>query len=145
MPRPPYVPKRPALDPCPVEEVLTMIGGKWKARLLLPLSQGRQRLSALRRALPAGVSNEVLVTQLQALAASGLVEVTVERKGATSYRRYGLTPLGVSLLRALDGVIAWGAERMRERGHEWTPPAGGVGHGRADDAGEATSVGAPER
>ena len=97
--RSPYVPKRPALDPCPVEEVLAMIGGKWKARMLLPLSQGPHRLSSLRRALPAGVSNEVLITQLRGLAADGLVEVTVERKGATSFRRYTLTPLGQSLCR----------------------------------------------
>ena len=151
MPRTPYVTKRPALDPCPVEEVLGMIGGKWKSRLLLPLSQGPHRLSALRRALPAGVSNEVLITQLQALAADGLVEVSVERKGASSYRRYTLSPLGESLLRALEDVIAWGVERMRERGDEWQrlavppPSAPAVRDGmRGDTAVETGTSGADE-
>ncbi len=98
-----------------------MIGGKWKARMLLPLSQGPQRLASLRRALPPGVSNEVLITQLRGLAADGLVAITVERNGATSFRHYALTPLGESLVHALEGITAWGAARMRERGHEWMP------------------------
>ena len=122
MSRTPYVPKRPALDPCPVEEVLAMIGGKWKSRLLLLLSAGPQRLAALRRALPPGVSNEVLLTQLRGLAADGLVDVTVETRGATSARRYGLTLLGESLLAALAPVAAWGAGRLRARGLDWEPP-----------------------
>ena len=33
-----YLRKRPALDPCPVETVLAMFAGKWKARVLYILS-----------------------------------------------------------------------------------------------------------
>jgi DNA-binding HxlR family transcriptional regulator len=152
MPRTPYVPKRPALDPCPVEEVIGMIGGKWKSRLLLLLSAGPHRLSELRRALGVDVSNEVLITQLQGLAADGLVEITVEANGATSHRRYGLTPLGESLLSALDTVAAWGAERIRERGHERrrpdrTPsPAATHSGGQGDPGGpDAVADGEPIR
>lgn len=106
MPRTPYVPKRAALDPCPVEEVFALVGGKRKCRLLLLLSTGPHRLSALRRALPPGVANQVLVTQLGALAAAGLVEAAVEARGRVTYRRYALTPLGTSLLPALDALAA---------------------------------------
>ena len=123
MARTPYVPKRPALDPCPVEEVVAMIGGKWKSRLLDLLTAGPQRLSVLRRALPPGVSNEVLITQLQGLAADGLVEIAVERRGRTTSRRYSLTPLGWSVIPVLEAVGAWGIERIRARGCEWTRPA----------------------
>ena len=122
MPRPPYVPKRPALDPCPVEEVLALIGGKWKSRLLLLLAPGPQRLAALRRGLAGRVSNEVLITQLTGLAADGLVDVTIEERGATAFRWYALTPLGAGLLAALTPLADWGAERLRCRGFEWTPP-----------------------
>ena len=122
MPRTPYVPKRPALDPCPVEEALALIGGKWKSRLLLSLAPGPQRLAALRRGLSGRVSNEVLITQLTALATDGLVHVTVEERGATAFRWYALTPLGASLLAALTPLADWGVERLRCRGHEWTPP-----------------------
>jgi DNA-binding HxlR family transcriptional regulator len=128
MPRTPYVPKRPALDPCPVEEVLALIGGKWKSRLLLLLSTGPHRLSALRRGLPPQVSNEVLLTQLQGLAADGLVDVAIQERGATTFRHYSLTRLGASLLEALTPVAAWGAERLRERGDEWSAPVASSAH-----------------
>ena len=122
MPRTPYVPKRAALDPCPVEEVLALVGGKWKCRLLLLLSAGPRRLAALRRALPPGVANQVLVTQLAALAADGLVEAAVQTHGRVTYRCYSLTPQGRSLLPVLDAVAAWGAERLRDRGARWASP-----------------------
>jgi DNA-binding HxlR family transcriptional regulator len=133
-----YVPKRPPLDPCPVEEVLAMVGGKWKCRLLLLLSAGPRRLADLRRSLPAGLANQVLLTQLRALAADGLVECAAEpRGGAAVARRYRLTPLGRSVLPVLDAVAGWGAERLRARGAHWTSP---VPHPRAAAPASAAGV-----
>jgi hypothetical protein len=64
----------------------------------------------------------VLLTQLQGLADDGLAEVTGEERGATTFRRDVLTALGESLLVALDPAVAWGTERLRAHGQEWSPP-----------------------
>lgn len=117
----PYSRKRPPLDPCPVEEVLGIVAGKWKSRLMLLLAAEPRRLSALRRALP-GTSNEVLIAQLTALEADGMVAITAEQVGRSSARRYALTPAGHSLMPVLDVLADWGLARIRRRGLDWWVP-----------------------
>jgi DNA-binding HxlR family transcriptional regulator len=115
-----YQPKRPALDPCPVEEVVGMVGGKWKARLLLILSFGPIAFAPLRRSLP-GISQQVLSTQLQALMDDGLV--AREASGADGGGSlYSLTATGLDLMPVLNAVAAWGETRLRERGEKWVRP-----------------------
>lgn len=116
----PYSPKRPPRDPCPVEEVLEIIGGKWKARILLRISLGPCGFAELRRAL-AGVSQQVLSTQLQALMDSGVVRRAVVDRASESVR-YAMTPKGESLLPVLDVIASWGDDRLRERGLIWERP-----------------------
>ena len=70
---PSYEPKRPPLDPCPLERVIAMVGGKWKARTLHLLAQGDYGFAELRRQL-GRVSQQVLSTQLRALESDGLIE-----------------------------------------------------------------------
>lgn len=118
----PYAPKRPALDPCPVEEVLDVVGGKWKGRLLLLLAGGLDRLSELQRALPR-TPKQVLITQLLELEAAGVVEVTIHQQGGRTSRRYALSARGWSLMPVLDVMAEWGLGRLVERGLAWAPPA----------------------
>ena len=106
-----YSPKRPPLDPCPVEEVVGLIGGKWKARLLLLLTKGPQRLSALIAALPS-VAKQVVIAQLAAMHTDGLVTIDFVRRGAVTSRLYRLSDEGWSLLPVLEQVAAWGEDRL---------------------------------
>ena len=111
-----YQPKRVPLDPCPVEEVVGLIGGKWKARLLLALSLRQARFADLRRALP-GIAQQVLAVQLQALVNDGLVMREAPLQGAGGL--YALTQTGLSLLPVMKCVAAWGESRLCERGEVW--------------------------
>ena len=112
-----YVPKRPPLNPCPVEEVVALIGGEWKARILGVLALGEASFATLRRSLP-GISQQVLSAQLQALMRDGLVSKGPPiAHGATP--RYALTTTGRSLVPVLDQIADWGEARLNARGLEW--------------------------
>ena len=115
----PYERKRPRLDPCPVEEVVELIGGKWKARILRVLAHGPQTFGGLRKQL-AGVTQQVLSAQLKGLEGGGLV--VRERNGAepSSGSTYRLTDEATSLLPVLDALADWGAARLRRKGLRWS-------------------------
>ena len=115
-----YSPKRPPQSPCPVEEVVGLIGGKWKARVIHILSTGPMTFAPLRRALQ-GISQQVLSAQLQALVADGLVART-QGSDHCAGSQYALTPVGRSLLPLLKAVAAWGEIRLKARGVDWEPP-----------------------
>jgi DNA-binding HxlR family transcriptional regulator len=111
-----YQAKRPPLDPCPVEHVVTLVGGKWKARLLYRLSLGDASLGDLQRHLPRA-RPQVLTAQLQAMAADGLVR----RRAAGAdhaWGRFEITERGRSLCAAIDAVASWGAIDIGG----WVPP-----------------------
>lgn len=117
----PYQPKRPAQDPCPVEAVLEIIGGKWKARILLQVSMRPCPFAALRRALP-GISQQVLSAQLQSLIENGVVERAIVDPQMDRGVRYRLTATGEGLVLVLERIAAWGDARLRERGLMWERP-----------------------
>ncbi len=118
----PYVPKRPPLDPCPVETVFAIIGGKWKARIVLLLSWKPFRFADLRRGLP-GVTQQVLSAQLKALQRDGIVSrhVSAKRTEATTYQ---LSRDGSQLVHALERVSIWGQGRLQTQGYRWQSPVG---------------------
>lgn len=106
-----------ALDPapsstghrnCPVRDVLDRLGDKWSTLILVTLSQSPQRFNALARAVP-DISRRMLTETLRHLERDGLIwrEVTPSTPPSV---RYGLTPLGASLMSPLTELIAW-AER----------------------------------
>ncbi|MDE2578821.1 MAG: helix-turn-helix transcriptional regulator [Hyphomicrobiales bacterium] len=113
-----YLPKRQPLDPCPVEQVLTMIGGKWKARTLYLLAHHVYGFAALRRELGA-VSQQVLSTQLRALETDGLVSRSDGGDGAPVY---AATAKGRDLVGLLTPVAEWGTRELASKGLVWSPP-----------------------
>jgi DNA-binding HxlR family transcriptional regulator len=114
-----YQPKRQPMDACPVELVVAMVGGKWKARALYLLAIRPFAFAALRREL-GGVSQQVLSTQLKAMWRDGLVETVTGEDGTTPL--YVATPKGCDLVRVLMPVAEWGTAELRARGEEWQPP-----------------------
>lgn len=109
-----YLKKRPPLDFCPVEAVVGLVGGRWKARLLDRLALGEQRLSRLEASIP-GAPRQVLIQQLEALAADGLVVIRHHAVGRNIYRSYALSALGAEVHAVLVPVADWAAQRLRRQ------------------------------
>lgn len=125
----PYQPKRPSLDPCPVEAAVALFSAKWKARILLELHGQAQSFGQLRRRL-AGISQQVLSTQLQDLETDGILSRAPLGPDPMKGSLYALTPEGRSLLPVLDGLADWGLGRLEREGLTWQrPPSSALGRG----------------
>lgn len=116
-----YRPKRPPLDPCPIEEVFAVVGGKWKARILLFLAAGPVALAGLRAHLPRA-AKPVLLKQIAALEADGLIESMAIVRGQAQIREYRLSAEGKALVEHLALLLPWALARLRARGEDWTAP-----------------------
>lgn len=98
---------------CGLDATLRVIAGKWKPLILYFVAQdGPTRYGALRRAMR-DVSDKMLIQQLKELEADGLVKRT-DYKEVPPRVDYALTPLGVSLAKALVPLCTWGTENMAE-------------------------------
>ena len=114
-----YHRKRPALDDCPVEAVLTIVSGKWKVRVLYLLSLDDLTFSEVRCSV-GDVSQQVLSSVLKELIANG----AVRRSGTASSRQihYGLTAKGRELVALLMPLAEWGSKLLSQSGADWQPP-----------------------
>jgi len=96
----------------PVRDALDRLDDRWSTLILVTLWQGPQRFNALARAVP-DISRRMLTGTLRHLERDGLIwrEVTPSTPPLV---RYGLTPLGTSLMPPLAELIAWAERRQPE-------------------------------
>lgn len=95
---------------CGLDAAIDVVGGKWKALILWELAEQPRRPGELRRLLP-GISEKMLIQQLRALEADGLVEREVHHEVPPRVH-YSLTRLGRSLNVALLPLGDWGDKHM---------------------------------
>lgn len=95
---------------CGLDAAIAVTGGKWKALIIWALSVEALRFGELRREVE-GISEKVLTQQLRELEADGVVHREVHQQVPPKVV-YSLTPLGVSLERALGPLGDWGEEHM---------------------------------
>jgi DNA-binding HxlR family transcriptional regulator len=89
-----------AVVPCPVEEAIKVIGGKWKLLVLRSLLlNGPQRYNDLLKTVTA-ISPKELTRNLRELTASNLV--VGDKDG------YELTKLGKGLMPMFKNLLTWG-------------------------------------
>jgi DNA-binding HxlR family transcriptional regulator len=90
---------------CPSRMVLARVGEKWTVRILLSLDRSVLRFTEL-RGLLTDITPKVLTETLRALERDGLVarQVFAEVPPRVEYR---LTPLGTSLLDAVQPLRSW--------------------------------------
>jgi len=103
---------------CGVVFALSLIGGRWKPTILFSLLEGRQRYSALRRAIP-GISERMLVAQLRELEADGLVSRVVFAEVPPRVE-YELTSKGRSAEKVLLTLSGWGNAQREAAGQKFT-------------------------
>ncbi len=90
---------------CPVTRLISAIGGRWKILLLWQLGDGPYRYGELRRRIE-GISERMLVQQLRALEADGLVTRT-QYPEVPPRVEYALTERGHSLVPLLRDLAEW--------------------------------------
>jgi DNA-binding HxlR family transcriptional regulator len=100
------------LAACPSRQVLDRISDKWVTLILVALADGPHRYSDLSRII-AGVSQKMLTQTLRVLERDGLVSRTMTP--AVPVRvDYALTPLGESLMPAVNAIKSWAEEHIAE-------------------------------
>jgi DNA-binding HxlR family transcriptional regulator len=97
---------------CPVRDVLDRLGDKWSTLILMNLSNGPHRFSALLRAIP-DISKRMLTQTLRDLERDGLVSRTVFATKPPSVE-YQLTPLGETILDPLAILVQWANRSQAE-------------------------------
>ncbi|MBQ7522977.1 MAG: helix-turn-helix transcriptional regulator [Oscillospiraceae bacterium] len=96
----------PCAAPCPVGSALSVIGGKWKMRILCSLNvDGTQRYNDLLRKI-SGITNAMLALSLKELEADGIV--TRKQYAEIPPRvEYSLTEHGKALWPILHRLAHW--------------------------------------
>ena len=99
-----------------VEEVLAILGGRWKLSILFQLFGGRvRRFSELERAIPA-VSQKVLTQQLRRLERDGIVRRVVYAEVPPRVE-YALTDWGQALCPIFDALLQWSLSPSKAGAH----------------------------
>jgi DNA-binding HxlR family transcriptional regulator len=97
---------------CPSRVVMQRIGERWSMFVMLALSDGPMRFTAL-KARVGVVTSKVLTETLRGLQADGLVVRTAYAESPPRVE-YELTPLGVSLLEPIHAMRAWAEQHVPE-------------------------------
>jgi DNA-binding HxlR family transcriptional regulator len=98
--------------PCPVENAIQIVGGKWKLLVLRSLLlNGPQRYNELLGTVTA-ISQKELTRNLRELTKAGLV---VQNSRANRIARYDLTKLGKGLMPTFKKLLTWGTKLLSAR------------------------------
>jgi len=97
---------------CPTRQLLDRIADKWSTLILIVLGEGPIRFNALKQRVD-GVSQKMLSQTLKSLERDGLVSRSVVATVPVSVT-YAVTPLGRTLMAAMQSMIDWAETRMPE-------------------------------
>lgn len=100
-----------------VGDALYVIGGKWKLRIIIALSEGNHRFNELQRTID-GISAKVLSNELKDLELNGFVKRTVHDETPVMVT-YEPTAYTATLKNVLLSLSEWGAmhrEKLRKEG-----------------------------
>ncbi len=95
---------------CPLEELLSRIGGKWKVIILWQVLDGLKRFGELRRQMPQ-VTQKTLTAQLRELERDGLLHRRVFAQVPPRVE-YSATPLALSLGPILRAMHEWSVQNL---------------------------------
>lgn len=96
---------------CPLEAVMDLLAGKWRALILWHLIQGNLRFSQIQKIVP-GISKKVLSEHLKTLEQNRLIERTVFPEVPPKVE-YNITEKGKTLFEPLDYLEKWARNNMQ--------------------------------
>jgi DNA-binding HxlR family transcriptional regulator len=97
---------------CPIEELIEVIGGRWKVFILWWLQDGAHRFTALKKKIPL-ITQKMLTQQLRELERDGFVARKVFSEIPPRVE-YSPTPLALSLKGVLTAMCDWSSDHMAE-------------------------------
>src|SRR5947209_347522 len=95
---------------CPLEELIRLVGGKWKVMILWAVLKRPTRFGELRRQIP-GVTQKMLTQQLRELERDGLMTRTVFAQVPPRVD-YAPTPLAVRMGTLLKAMDRWARDNL---------------------------------
>ncbi|NML20814.1 helix-turn-helix transcriptional regulator [Pseudoflavitalea sp. G-6-1-2] len=95
-----------------VGDALYVIGGKWKLRIIIALSEGGLRFNDLQRKVE-GISARVLSNELKDLELNGFVQRTVYAKETPVLVEYEVTDYADTLGEVVRALHDWGQMHRR--------------------------------
>lgn len=95
-----------------VGDALYVIGGKWKLRVIIGLSEGNKRFNELQRTIE-GISAKVLSNELKELELIGFVKRNVYAQETPVVVEYELTEYSDSLQEVIEALSKWGAQHRQ--------------------------------
>lgn len=90
---------------CEIEAAFAIIGGKWKARIIWHIAEGKPRFNELKDILE-NVSPRMLAKQLRELERDGLV-IRTQHPEIPPRVDYQLTDAGKALIPILEHISTW--------------------------------------
>ena len=100
---------------CPIENLLSLIGGRWKPVILWWLTKSRTplRFTVLREKIPK-ISQKVLTQQLRELERDGLIKRQMFAEMPVRVE-YSLTRFGTKLRPVLQTLDSWSRKHLGQR------------------------------
>ncbi|MXN90916.1 transcriptional regulator [Flavobacterium sp. Sd200] len=93
---------------CALQEILSVIGGKWSMSIIYALFSGTKRFSELERLIP-GINTRMLVKELKNMEVNGIVIRKVYATVPPTVE-YTLTAKGEKLEPIINELYKWGLE-----------------------------------
>jgi len=100
-----------------VGDALYVIGGKWKLRIIIALSNGKKRFNELQKALN-GISARVLSNDLKDLELNGFVRRTERSESSNLLVEYELLEYSHSLMNVISSLNDWGTMHKKKIMHK---------------------------
>lgn len=98
--------------PCCTSVTMKFIGGKWKAVILVHLTDGPKRYNELRKMIPT-ITERTLSLQLKQLEEDNIVNRKVYTEKPPLMVEYTLTDFGKTLLPVIREITKWGIEAAK--------------------------------
>ncbi len=95
--------------PCCTSVTMRFIGGKWKAVILVHLTDGPKRYNEIRKLIPT-ITERTLSLQLKQLEEDGIIERKVYTQKPPLMVEYALTDFGKTLFPVIQAITKWGIE-----------------------------------
>lgn len=93
-------------SPCPVNQALSVIGGKWRLQIIFQIGIEKRRFGELKRLIPP-ISEKMLIQELKNLTLAGILKRKAYREIPPKVE-YSLTEEGLKILPIIDQIKEFG-------------------------------------